>query len=119
LLKRIDDDAAARSMTRSGYLALGARRLLGEAASPFGGIGGETGKKIQEEVETMGRRLNDALGPESTIGRTLADLDTLALDGLRRLGQGVGAAMRSRARPTASPPADPVTDDTSPPSDAR
>lgn len=103
LLKRIDEDAAARSMTRSGYLALGARRMLGEANGPFGGLGGETGKKIHEEIEAVGRRLNDALGPESPVGRTLADLDAYAMDGLRRLGEEVRSAIRPRPRPAAAP----------------
>jgi HicB_like antitoxin of bacterial toxin-antitoxin system len=103
LLKRIDEDAAARSMTRSGYLALGARRMLGEVTAPFGGVGGETGKRIQEEIEAVGRRLNEALGPESPVGRGLADLDAYALDGLRRLGDEVRSAMRPRRRPAAPP----------------
>jgi hypothetical protein len=112
LLKRIDQDAAARSMTRSGYLALGARGLLGET----GGVGGETGRKIQEEIEAVGRRLNEALGPNSTVGRTLADLDALALDGLRRLGKEVRSAIKpraSRAAPSEAevpPEADPMRD---------
>jgi hypothetical protein len=85
-------------MTRSGYLALGARRLLGDTAFSFSGVGGETGKKIQEEIDAVGRRLNDALGPDSAVGRRLADLDAYALDGLKRLGDEVRSAMRPRHR---------------------
>ena len=103
LLKRIDKDAAARSMTRSGYLALGARRLLGEAGAPF--VGGETGRKIQEEIEAVRRRLNETLGPDSQVGRTLADLDALAQDGLRRLGDEVRSAIRPWPRRPAAPAA--------------
>ena len=101
LLKRIDEDAEARSMTRSGYLALGARKLLGDS------VGGETGKKIQGEIEDLGRRLNEALGPNSTVGRTLAELDGLALDGFRRLSEEVRAAIKPKARPT-EPAAEPA-----------
>lgn len=107
LLKRIDDDAAARSMTRSGYLALGARRLLGEA-EPASGLGGETGRRIQSEIDAVGRRLNEALGPNSTVGRTLAELDALALDGFRRLSEEVRSAIKPRREPPppTSAPAD-------------
>lgn len=102
LLRRIDDDAEARSMTRSGYLALGARRLLGEAGAPEPGVAGETGRKLQEEVADLGRRLNEAVGPESPFGRTLAELDAVALDGLRRLRGDVRSALRKRdSRPAA------------------
>jgi hypothetical protein len=106
LLKRIDDDAAARSMTRSGYLALGARRLLGDAAEPANGLGGETGRRIQSEIDAVGRRLNEALGPNSTVGRTLAELDALAVDGFRRLSDEVRSAIKPRREtppPTGAP----------------
>jgi hypothetical protein len=105
LLKRIDEDAEARSMTRSGYLALGARRLLGDNAAHFGG---DTGKKIQGEIEDLGRRLNEALGPNSTVGRTLAELDSLALDGFRRLSEEMRAAIKPKARPAEPPAAEPA-----------
>ena len=111
LLKRIDEDAAARSMTRSGYLALGARTLLGDGRFAFSGLGPETGKKIQDEIEAVGRRLNDAVGPHSALGRTLADLDARALDGLRRLSDEVRAAMApKRPRPEANEPNSAVED---------
>ncbi len=98
LLKRIDQDAEARSMTRSGYLALGARRLLGEAAEPQGGVTGETGRRLQEEMAVLGRRLNEVVGPESPVGRTLAELDAIAVDGLRKLGGGMQSAWMGRER---------------------
>lgn len=103
LLKRIDEDAEARSMTRSGYLALGARKLLGDS------VGGETGRKIQVEIEDLGRRLNEALGPNSTVGRTLAELDGLAVDGFRRLSEEVRAAIK-KTRHTDEPVVEPAPD---------
>lgn len=98
LLKRIDHDAEARSMTRSGYLALGARRLLEETAQSADAVGGEASRKLQEEVAALGRRVNEAVGPDSHFGRTLAELDAMALDGLRRLGGEVQSALRSKPR---------------------
>ena len=116
LLKRIDQDAEARSMTRSGYLALGARRLLGEAAQPGEGVTGETGRRLQEEMASLGRRVTEAMGPDSPVGRTLAELDAIALDGLRRLGGEMQSAFKASGRDrrnaspepaTAAPVADP------------
>jgi hypothetical protein len=96
LLRRIDQDADARSMTRSGYLALGARRLLGETAEPAPGDG-ETTQRLQEEVAALGRRMTETLGPESPFGRRLADLDAIALDGFNRLKDELKLMMKSRA----------------------
>jgi hypothetical protein len=116
LLKRIDEDAEARSMTRSGYLALGARRLLGDHTATFSRATGETGKKIQDEIDDLGRRLNEALGPTSPVGRTLAELDGMALDGFRWLSGEVRAAMKPRPRPADAPPAEPAAEaETKPP----
>jgi hypothetical protein len=112
LLKRIDDDAAARSMTRSGYLALGARRLLGDAPEPASGLGGETGRKVQAEIDALARRMTETLGPESSFGRALAELDARAGEGMSRLGDQVRAAMRARRteRPTPTEATPPHTD---------
>ena len=117
LLKRIDQDAEARSMTRSGYLALGARRLLdeGRGFAGEGGEGADAGRRLQEEIAALGRRVNETLGPQSPIGRTLAELDAMALEGLRRLGGEVRSAMASSrsgrtARPVSDPPAAEATD---------
>ncbi len=107
LLKRIDEDAQARSMTRSGYLALGARRLLGDVPDGAAGLGGETGRKIQAEIDGMARRLTETLGPESSFGRTLADLDARATEGMSRLGEHVRAAMRARRADQPAPPPEP------------
>ena len=87
LLARIDTAAEARSLTRSGYLASAARRQLDQegASSPS--------QAILEEVVAAGRKVQETLGPSSPVGRTLADLDALALDGLRKIASGVGDAM--------------------------
>ena len=111
LVKRIDQDAESRSMTRSGYLALGARRLLGEASHPFRtSTSGEDRETLREEIAALGRRVNEALGPDSPVARTLAELDALALEGLRRLGGEVKSAFRQRRRQAESEaqPGDPM-----------
>jgi hypothetical protein len=118
LLKRIDEDAASRSMTRSGYLAFGARQLLGEM-SARGSSTGEAGQKIHDELDAMSRRLNETLGPNSAFGRALTDLDALALEGLRRIGGEVRSAMRRRRRADgtdsrSAPPGDPPPASTTP-----
>ncbi len=93
LLARIDQAAGEFAMTRSGYLAAAARRQMITGRSPL-----ETpaDHKILEEVAATGRRIQETLGPQSPVGRTLADLDALALDGLRHIANGVAEAMRPR-----------------------
>ena len=99
LLRRLDEAAEAQNMTRSGFIAAAVRQRLGEAGRTERGAGSQ---RLQEEVAEMGRRLNEALGPESTFGRTVAGLDARALDGLRALADNLASAVRRRpqeARP--------------------
>ena len=96
LLRRLDEAAEAQNMTRSGYIAAAVRQRLGETgARPEGG---PTSQRLFEEMSEIGRRVNEALGPESTFGRTLADLDARALEGLRALSDRLGAASRRPPR---------------------
>ncbi len=104
LLARIDAAAEEHAMTRSGYLAAAARRQIGVGGSP---LDGATGQRIYEEVAAAGRRIQETLGPESPVGRTLAELDTIALDGLRRVANGVSGAMRGRPQPRRPDPPQP------------
>ena len=95
LLRRLDEAAEAQSMTRSGFIAAAVRQRLAEPAR--GERGGATGsQRLQEEVAEMGRRLNEALGPDSTFGRTVAELDGRALEGLRALADNVASAVRRK-----------------------
>lgn len=94
LLSRIDAAAEEHAMTRSGYLAAAARRQISMGGSP---LDNSAGHKLFEEVAAAGRRIQETLGPESPVGRTLAELDAIALDGLRRMAGGVSDAMRPRA----------------------
>ena len=93
ILARIDQAAGEFGMTRSGYLAAAARRQMATGRSPM-----ETpaDQKVMEEVAAAGRRIQETLGPTSPVGRTLADLDALALDGLRQLAGGMAEAIRPR-----------------------
>ncbi len=93
LVARIDQAAGEVAMTRSGYLAACARRQMAGGRSPL-----ETpaDQRILEEVAAAGRRIQETLGPQSPVGRTLADLDALALDGLRHVAGGMAGAMRGR-----------------------
>lgn len=100
LLARIDAAAEEHAMTRSGYLAAAARRQIAGGGSP---MDGPTGQRIFEEVTAAGRRIQETLGPESPVGRTLAELDAIALDGLRRVANGVTDAMRGRRPPEPRP----------------
>ena len=93
LLARIDAAAEEHAMTRSGFLAASARRQIALGGSP---LDGPTGQKLYEEVTAAGRRIHETLGPESPVGRALAELDAIALDGLRRLAGGVSDVLRPR-----------------------
>ena len=79
LLRRLDETALAQNMSRSGFIAAAVRQKLGESPR------GEGAQRVLDEVSDLGRRFNEALGPESAFGRTLADLDARALQGLRAL----------------------------------
>ena len=105
LLARIDAAAEEHAMTRSGYLAAAARRQISMGASP---LDHPSGQKLFEEVAAAGRRIQETLGPESPVGRTLAELDAIALDGLRRMAGGVSDAIRPRGDRAAARPADPA-----------
>ena len=93
LVARIDQAAGELSMTRSGYLAAAARRQMASGRSPL-----ETpaDQRLLEEVAAAGRRIHETLGPQSPVGRTLADLDALALDGLRHVADGMAGITRRR-----------------------
>ena len=102
LLARIDAAAEAHAMTRSGYLAAAARRQMASGGSP---LDAPATQKLFDEVAAAGRRIQETLGPDSPVGRTLAELDAIAVDGLRRMAGGLSGAVRAQARPRAGAPA--------------
>lgn len=105
-LARIDAAAEARAMTRSGFLAWAATKQMESDAASAGS--NATSRAIIDEVVAAGRKVQETLGPNSPVGRTLAELDAIALDGLRRLAGGVSDAvgMRPRTPPASSAAAD-------------
>ena len=95
LLKRLDAAAEARSMTRSGYIAHAVRVSLGERSSANAEFE-ILGSRLQDELNSLGRRINDSLGPDSPFTRRMNELDGFVVDGVRKAADGVSAAMSRR-----------------------
>ena len=87
LLRRLDEAAEAHDMSRSGFIAAAVRRRLGED-------GADRSQRLHEEAASLGRRIQDAVGAGSPLGRAITDLDSKALDGLRTLSALIGAKAR-------------------------
>ncbi len=102
LLRRLDEAAQAQTMTRSGFIAAAVRQRLKDAGLHKGPAPDATTQRLFEEVAEVGRRVNEALGPESAFGRTVAELDARALNGLRTLADNFASAVKGRSRPGAS-----------------
>jgi hypothetical protein len=95
LLQRLDAAAEARGMTRSGFIAQAVRMSLGE--QPRGGVEFDAmGRRIQDELAALGRRINESIGPESAFNRRMAEFDDRVLDGVRRAADNVSAAVARR-----------------------
>jgi hypothetical protein len=95
LLQRLDAAAETRGMTRSGFIAQSVRMSLGEqprSAADFDALG----RRIQDELATLGRRINESVGPESAFSRRMASLDERVLEGVRRAADNVSAALARR-----------------------
>ena len=104
LVGRLDAAAAARGMTRSGFIAQAVRVSLGErgATADFDAAT----RRLMEELRTLGRKINESIGPESAFSRRMADFDDQVVEGVRKAADSVSAAMARRrgasqsARPT-------------------
>ena len=94
LLQRLDAAAEARGMTRSGFIAQAVRHSLGErgATPDFEPLM----RRVQDEFRSLSRRINDSLGPDSSFGRRMSELDDQILDGVRNAADSVSAAMARR-----------------------
>lgn len=93
LVQRLDAAAEARGMTRSGFIAQSVRMSLGEQPrNDFEGAG----RKLQDDFTSLARKINDAIGPNSTFEKRMADLDDRLYDGVRRAADSVSAAMSRR-----------------------
>lgn len=97
LLKRIDQAAETRGMSRSGFIAASARTALGEK------IGAGTGadfdaiaRKLQDEWSVLGRKITDSLGPDSAFNRSVNDFDAKLTETIRKTADNISAAMARR-----------------------
>ena len=96
LLRQLDEAAEAQNMTRSGYIAAAVRQRLGAAGAQAAGVNPAGSQRLFEEVAEVGRRVNDALGPDSAFGRAVAELDNRALESLRMLAGNVSSVVKRR-----------------------
>ena len=97
LLKRIDQAAEARGMSRSGFIAAASRTALGEK------IGSGTGadfdaiaRKLQDEWSVLGRKITESLGPDSAFNRPVGDFDARVSETIRKTADSISAAMSRR-----------------------
>jgi predicted RNase H-like HicB family nuclease len=97
LLKRIDQAAETRGMSRSGFIASAARTALGEK------IGAGTGadfdaiaRKLQDEWSVLGRKITEGLGPNSTFNRNVTEFDSKVTETIRKTADSISAAMARR-----------------------
>jgi predicted RNase H-like HicB family nuclease len=110
LLKRIDQAAEARGMSRSGFIATACRGALGDRPGWSGGEFDAVARKLQDEWSVLGRKLTESLGPDSAFSRNMAEFDGKVSDTIRRTADNISAAMaRRRESEGAAPAADPGT----------
>ena len=104
LLRRIDAAAQKSGMTRSGFLAQAARVSLGESTDKPGDRTSfdfeAATRRMQDELSTFGRRINESLGPDSAFSRGVADLDHRVYDRIQAAADKVSAAMAKRKQTT-------------------
>jgi predicted RNase H-like HicB family nuclease len=101
LVQRLDAAAEARGMTRSGFIAQSVRASLGETSRGPGEFDA-MGRRLQDELSALGRKINDSIGPESAFNRRMNELDGVVYEGVRRAADSVSAAM-ARRRDAAKP----------------
>lgn len=93
LVQRLDAAAEARGMTRSGFIAQSVRMNLGEQPrNDFEGAG----RKPQDELTSLARKIHEAVGPNSNFEKRMAELDDRFYDGVRRAADSVSAAISRR-----------------------
>jgi predicted RNase H-like HicB family nuclease len=107
LVQRLDAAAEARGMTRSGFIAQAVRVSLGERG-PATDFDAAT-RRLQDELATLGRKINDSIGPSSPFARRMSELDDQVYEGVRKAADSVSAAMtrRREANKTGPTGADP------------
>ncbi|MBU1378833.1 MAG: type II toxin-antitoxin system HicB family antitoxin [Alphaproteobacteria bacterium] len=104
LVQRLDAAAESRGMTRSGFIAQSVRASLGESARPAG-VSEDVGRRLQDEIVAIGRKLNDSLGPDSAFTKRMNAFDDVVYEGVRKAADSLSAAIARRnttPAPTAS-----------------
>ena len=95
LVQRLDAAADARGMTRSGFIAQSVRASLGETNRGAGDFDA-MGRRLQDELTALGRRINESIGPDSPFTRRMNEFDGVVYEGVRRAADSVSAAMTRR-----------------------
>jgi predicted RNase H-like HicB family nuclease len=94
LLKRIDQAAETRGMTRSGFIAAASRQALGE-----GPAFRWDSKKVEDTLADYGRTLNDRFGPESDFYKGVSELERKITRSAEAFAMQVADAFRSKPAP--------------------
>ena len=95
LVQRLDAAAEARGMTRSGFIAQSVRASLSDTARGHGDFDAR-GRRMQDELAGMARKINDSIGPESAFARRMGEFDGALYEGVRKAADSVSAAMSKR-----------------------
>lgn len=104
LLKRIDQAAEARGMTRSGFIAHAARAQLGAGWAGFRVDDRQWDTAdLQRQMSEMGKRMSDAFGPGSAFQAQMKDLEKRIREEARQAGETLQAAFRA-GKPADPPP---------------
>ena len=96
LVQRLDAAAESRGMTRSGFIAQSVRTSLGETVRP-GDHYDQMGRRLQDELVAIGRKLNESLGPDSAFTKRMNAIDDVVYEGVRKAADSLSAAMARRA----------------------
>lgn len=97
LLKRIDQGAEARGMSRSGFIAAAAKTALGDRpATPGVTDFDAVARKLQDEWSVLGRKITDSLGPDSAFHRNMNEFDAKVTESIRKTADNISAAMARR-----------------------
>ena len=99
LLKRMDEAAERRGMTRSGFIAEAARVALERDAGKPGWRAADVdaaASALQGELSAAARKLKDQFAPGSAFNRSMQELDDRVSDMIRRTADSVSAAVTRR-----------------------
>jgi len=97
LLKRIDQAAEARGMTRSGFMAMASRQAMGEAFQ-------WDARKVEETFAYYGRKLNEKLGPESDFYKGVSELERKITRSAEAFAYQVAEAFKTKPAPVQPKP---------------